>query len=132
MTSIFCCCKRYSNQVVHTNTVTFLQPVLGKYSSKISSQIESTRTKSLKYNSFNSKHLYSIRLTSNCSDDDDDYDDLEDGAPPSDMEVRNNCVGICFKRFFRLNINALSTTHFFNKYFNFCRTTLTKMLATMQ
>lgn len=89
MSSIFCCCKRPSNQVVHTNKVTFLQPGLAKNCSKISSQIKSRTNKSLKYNGFNLKYFYPIRLTSNCSDDDDDYDDLEDGAPPSDMEVRN-------------------------------------------
>ena len=36
---------------------------------------------------FNPKNISSNRLIYIRSDDDDDYDDLEDGGPPSDMEV---------------------------------------------
>ena len=90
MPNIFCCCKRPTIHVLHNNKVTFLLPVLAQNSRKISSQIKSTtRNKSLTYNDLNLKQFYPIPLTSNFSDDDDDYDDLEDGSPPSDMEVRH-------------------------------------------
>ena len=34
-----------------------------------------------------SKYFVLTNLSNSFSDDDDDYDDLDDGAPPSDMEV---------------------------------------------
>ena len=92
MLDILCCCKRSTAYGCRANKVAFLQPVLRENNSKISSEIENTTKQiSLKYNGANLKYLYSIPLNSNCSDDDDDYDDLDDGAPPSDMEVRTLC-----------------------------------------
>ena len=58
-----------ANRIVHGKSVTNKNP-------------------SVKRVTFNPKYIISSnRLMYNRSDDDDDYDDLEDGAPPSDMEV---------------------------------------------
>ena len=92
MLDVLCCCKRPTAHRGRTNKVAFLQPFVRENSSKISSKTENTtKQTSLKYSVSNLKYLYSIPLNSNYSDGDDDYDDLDDGAPPSDMEVRTLC-----------------------------------------
>ena len=95
MMAIFGCCKRQQNSHMRVNKVTFLLPDLiteqdsNKSFQGKKTEIFNSRNKATKVKTSNSKYIISFHRSAfvNNSDDDDDYDDLEDGAPPSDMEV---------------------------------------------
>ena len=85
MLDFVCCCKNVLNQTGQQNKVAILRSsksINDKKSRKREGLNITLRTKSDV-----SVYVYPNDTILNFSDDDDDYDDLDDGASPSDMEV---------------------------------------------
>ena len=87
MFNIFGCCKKLSNRAIRGNKVTFSLPEKSNNMRNKGAREAGNMKRVTVHVGFNPKYVYFNHSTSNYSDDDDDYDDLDDGAPPSDMEV---------------------------------------------
>ena len=89
MLDFVCCCKNVLNQTAQQNKVAILRSSsdpLRSINDKKSRQREGSNIALRKASEF-SVYIYANETILNFSDDDDDYDDLDDGTSPSDMEV---------------------------------------------
>ena len=85
MLDFVCCCKNVLNQTAQQNKVAILR-FSKTTNDKKSRQGEGSNIALRRASDF-SVYIYANETILNFSDDDDDYDDLDDGTSPSDMEV---------------------------------------------